>query len=82
MKGAKTMRTMFGMTTASMSSSKASSCCNASFDYAQVNALSTILVVLLLMLIISIIPIIRSEILIIMLGAIGYKSKPKLVLNN
>lgn len=74
---------MFGMTTETMASSKASSCQNASFNHAQVMALSTILVVLILMFVINIIiPIIRSEILIIMICAIGRKSKPKLVLES
>ena len=73
------MRTMFEtkMNTQT-SSSKASTCKYASFNNAMVMTLSTILVVLILMLIISITPMIRSEILIamIIISAIGMKSKP------
>ena len=75
------MRTMFEAKMNMQSSSKASSCQNASFNYVQVMSLSTILVVLILMLMISIIPIIRSEIIVMIICAIGCKSKPKLKSN-
>ena len=66
------------------SSSMASTCEYASFNNAMVMSLSTILVVLILMLLISITPMIRSEILIavIIISAIGLKSKPKYVVGN
>lgn len=67
------------------SSAKAFSCQqNASFNYAMVRALSTMLLVLILVLIISVLHIIRSNIMvIIIMCAIGCKSKPKkLVLTN
>ncbi len=76
------MRTMFGMTTTSMSTSKASSCQNASFNYAQVMSLSTILVVLILMFVINmIIPIIISEIIVLIICARRCESKPKFLVS-
>ena len=57
------MRTMFEAAKNYMSSFKASSCTNASFNHAQVMSLSTMLVVLILMVLINmIIPIIISYI--------------------
>lgn len=68
------------------SSAKAFSCQqNASFNHAMVRALSTMLLVLILVLIISVLHIIiRSNVMvIIIMCAIGCKSKPKkLVLTN
>lgn len=67
------------------SSAKAFSCQqNASFNHAMVSALSTMLLVLILVLIISVLHIIISNIMvIIIMCAIGCKSKPKkLVLTN
>ena len=62
------MRTMFGMTTTSVYTSKASSCQNASFNYAHIMSLSTILIVLILMVLINmIIPMIISGIIVLII---------------
>ncbi|MBR5128474.1 MAG: hypothetical protein IKU67_00355 [Firmicutes bacterium] len=76
------MRAMFGMTTTSMSTSKASSCQNASFNYAQVMSLSTILLVLILMFVINIIiSLIIGEIIVLIICTLKCMSKPKLDFN-
>ena len=74
------MRTMFGKTTTSTSTSKASSCQNASFNNAQVMSLSTILVVLILMVLINmIIPILLIGIIGLIIRELKCKSKPEFV---
>ncbi len=76
------MRTMFGQTTTSMVTSKASSCQNASFNYAQVMSLSTMLVVLILMVLINmIIPIIISGLIIQIIRIMVRMRKPDFALS-
>ena len=78
MKGAKTMRTMFGNTTTSTFTSKASTCQYASFNHAQVMSLSTIFIVLILMVLINmIIPLIITGIIVLMIRAMECVSKPE-----
>ena len=74
------MKTMFGKTTTAMFTSKASSCQNASFNYAHVMSLNTILIVLILMVLINmIIPLIITGIIMLMIRTMECVSKPEFV---